>query len=192
MKGLDELSGEELGKLFPIIISEYSPDWKDQFNSEKLLILKTIGTVNIMRIEHIGSTAVPGLCAKPTIDILVEISEDTDTALIKNKLKQISYHYISKPQNPPPKMMFAKGYSLYGYCGQTFHIHVRYEGNWDELIFRDYLIRNPKKAQEYAKLKWQLSGDYINEREKYTIGKTEFITRVVRIARRKLKKKPYI
>ncbi|MCX6253597.1 MAG: GrpB family protein [Bacteroidia bacterium] len=184
---LDKLSIDELGKLFPIKISGYNPDWKNRFVSEKQIIRKTIGTKNIIRIEHIGSTAVPGLCAKPTIDILVEIKNETNSALIINDLARIGYHFISKPENPPPHMMFVKGYSKKGYIGQTFHIHVRYGGDWDELIFRDYLIQNPKIAQEYAELKLRLSTDYINDREEYTNSKTAFITQITKTAREELK-----
>jgi GrpB-like predicted nucleotidyltransferase (UPF0157 family) len=134
-------------------------------------------------IEHIGSTSVIGLCAKPTIDILVEIKDNTNTDQIISELNRIDYQYIPKPENPPPHMMFAKGYSNHGFTGQTFHIHVRYIGDWDELIFRDFLIQNPKIANEYSELKLQLSNDYINDREKYTNNKTEFITRVTNTAR---------
>lgn len=118
---LDKLSTEELGKLFPIKISEYNPGWEKQF--------------------------------------------------------------ISKPENPPPHMMFAKGYSAKGYSGQTYHIHVRYRGEWDELIFRDYLLQNPKIAKEYGELKLRLSVDHLNDREKFTENKTDYISKIVRIAR---------
>jgi GrpB-like predicted nucleotidyltransferase (UPF0157 family) len=185
--GLNSLSTEELGKLFPIRISDHDPAWERMFLSEKKAVLKVIGIRNIIRIEHIGSTAVPGLCAKPTIDILVEIQDDANIDHIIHKLKKIRYHFISKPDNPPPHMMFAKGYSEKGYTGQTFHIHVRYRGDWDELIFRDYLIRNPMIALEYAELKLRLSTDHINDREEYTNSKTEFITRITKTAREELK-----
>lgn len=189
---LNKLSTGELGKLFPIVISEYNPGWKNMFSTEKQSIKRVIGIKNTIRIEHIGSTAIPGLYAKPTIDILLEIKDDTDTDLIINKLKYLDYHFIPKPENPPPHMMFAKGYSSQGFSGQTFHIHVRYKGGWDELIFRDYLIQNPKIAQEYSELKLRLSTYYINDREKYTNGKTEFITRITKIARIELKNKTHL
>ncbi|MGD0343278.1 MAG: GrpB family protein, partial [Bacteroidales bacterium] len=75
---LNKLSIEELGRLFPIIITEYNPDWRGIYLNEKKMILKAIGSNNVKRIDHIGSTAVPGLCAKPTIDILIQVSKDTD------------------------------------------------------------------------------------------------------------------
>jgi GrpB-like predicted nucleotidyltransferase (UPF0157 family) len=190
-KDLNNLSTDELGRLFPIIISEYNPDWKNMFSAEKQIIERAVGLRNTRRIEHIGSTAVPGLCAKPTIDILVEIKDDTDTDLIINKLKLLDYHYIPKPENPPPHMMFAKGYSDQGFTGQTFHIHVRYKGDWDEPVFRDYLIQNPKAAKEYSELKLRLSIDYVNDREKYTDSKTEFIARITKAARKELENKTY-
>ena len=185
---LNMLSVEKLGILFPIKISEYCPDWKTLFASEKEVIQGAIGIRNMLRIEHIGSTAVPGLSAKPTIDILLEIKKHINNDLIINKLISINYSYIPKPENPPPHMMFAKGYSNKGYISQTYHIHVRYKGDWDEVIFRDYLIQNPKVAQEYAELKFKLASDFLNDREKYTNSKTEFITRVTSNARNKKKK----
>jgi GrpB-like predicted nucleotidyltransferase (UPF0157 family) len=82
-------------------------------------------------------------------------------------------------------MMFAKGYSEAGINEQTFHIHVRYPGDWDEIVFRDYLISNPDAALNYAALKRVLADKYVNDREKYTENKTDFIKRVLRLARLK-------
>jgi len=183
----NKMSDEELGKLFAIKIVDYNPDWRNQFKIEEQTIQKILGINNIIRVEHIGSTAVPGLSAKPTIDILVEIKDETDIALIIKNLKHADYHFIPKPENPPPHMMFAKGYSDKGYSGQAYHIHVRYCGNWDEILFRNFLIRNPKTAHEYAELKLKLAEDFINDREKYTNNKTEFITSIIKIAREDLK-----
>jgi GrpB-like predicted nucleotidyltransferase (UPF0157 family) len=175
---LNDLSTEELGKLFPVIISEHDPSWKDLFRNEKEVILKTIEKGNIVSLEHIGSTAVPGLCAKPTIDILMEITDQADIATMVTKLESIDYHYIPKPENPPPHMMFAKGYSEEGFTGQAYHIHARYKGDWDEPLFRDYLINHPETATEYGELKLKLAKLHPNDREKYTEAKTEFILKI--------------
>ena len=188
-QNLNRLSVEALGKLFPIIISEYDPEWKNLFFSEKQIVKKAIGSNKILSIGHIGSTAVPGLCAKPTIDILVEIKDETDTVQLIKNLKLIGYHFIPKPENPTPHMMFAKGYSHEGLTGQTFHIHIRYCGDWDEIAFRDYLIRNPRVTEEYAVLKRRLSIEFRNDREKYTDAKSSFIKEIVRRARKELKNK---
>ncbi|MCX6334921.1 MAG: GrpB family protein [Bacteroidia bacterium] len=180
---LNKLSIRELGQLFPIIIFDYNPEWKDMYQKEKQKILGTIGVDNIIRIEHIGSTAVPGLCSKPTIDILLEIMIGTNCDLLVKRLKKLHYQYIPKPENPPPHIMMAKGYSKNGITGQTFHLHVRYSGDWDEIIFRDYLIKNPSLAEQYVVMKRNLSKKFKTDREKYTSCKTNFVKVVVKKAR---------
>ena len=184
---LNKLNVKELGKLFPIIISDPDPDWGEIYNSEKTKIEKTLGKRNILKIEHIGSTAVPGLKAKPTIDILLEIPDGTGKNLIITKLKLLDYEYIPEPDNPPPHMMFAKGYTNHGFSGQAFHVHIRYSGDWDEFYFRDYLISHPAISREYEELKILLSVKYRNDREAYTNNKTEFIRRISELARKEKK-----
>ena len=180
---LNKLTTQELGFLFPIVIADYNPNWKRLYLKEKQIIISAINIRDIKRIEHIGSTAVPGLCAKPTIDILIEISDNTNCDIFINDLQKIQYHLIPKPENPPPHIMLAKGYSKTGFTGQTYHIHVRYSGDWDEIIFRDYLIRNPDIARQYGDLKRRLSIEFKNDREKYTDSKTEFIKKIVQQAK---------
>ena len=183
-KNLHQLTPEELGKLFPIIISEPNPKWPEMFQSEKLLIENLLEKEIVIRIEHIGSTAVPNLKSKPTIDILFEVSQDNfkEDAFIK-KFQEIGYHYINRPENPEPHMMFVKGYTEKGFNGQAFHVHVRFEGDWDETYFRDYLLKNPNVANEYAKLKSELAEKFKNDRDGYTDAKTEFIKRIMVLAK---------
>jgi GrpB-like predicted nucleotidyltransferase (UPF0157 family) len=183
-KNLNKLTTDELGQLFPITIVDYNPDWPRLASIEKKNIIKTIGKKFISRIEHIGSTALPGLCAKPTIDFLLEILDITNCDLLIKHLQKINYHFIPKPENPPPHMMFAKGYSESGITGQTFHIHVRYPGDWDEIVFRDYLLKNHKVTAEYARLKRKLAAEFKNDREKYTDSKSNFIKNITLIARK--------
>jgi GrpB-like predicted nucleotidyltransferase (UPF0157 family) len=182
---LNKLTIEELGQLFPIILTDYDPKWVDLYQLEKQSIYATVDPKQFVSIEHIGSTAVPGLFAKPTIDILIEIQDYTDLDLIKQDLKKIGFEFIPKPENPPPHMRFAKGYTQKEISGQKFHIHIRYTGDWDEIVFRDYLISNPSAALDYADLKRVLADNYVNDREKYTENKTDFIKRIVRLARLK-------
>jgi GrpB-like predicted nucleotidyltransferase (UPF0157 family) len=182
-KQLDQMDIAELGNLFPIIIAEPDPAWTKMFATEKVLIEEVLGVRDIVRIEHIGSTAVPGLKAKPTIDILLEVPGFINTKMIIEKLKSMDYHYIHKPENPPPHMMFVKGYTEGGFKGQAYHIHVRYPGDWDELYFRDYLKLHPEIAREYGELKIRLAGEYRNNREAYTEKKTDFIKRITEKAK---------
>ena len=81
-------------------------------------------------------------------------------------------------------MMFMKGYTSEGFQGQEYHVHVRYSGDWDELYFRDYLVLHPCFAEEYGNLKIQLKEKYQYDREGYTQGKTEFIKKITKQARK--------
>jgi len=182
-KPLQEMSNEELWELFPIIISEHNPEWKNRYLAEKALIEKKIGT-DIVRINHIGSTAVEGLLSKPTIDILVEIRVIADTDKLIKAMTESGYIFSPQPENPAPHMMFLKGYTTEGFRGQAFHVHIRYSGDWDELYFRDFLILNPEAAQEYGKLKLKLKECFEHDRDEYTNAKTEFVKKYSELARR--------
>jgi len=175
------MSPEELGLLFPVVITEYNPGWPLLFKKEKESLEDGPGSGNIVSIEHIGSTAVPGLPAKPVIDILIEIDSSDDS--IKNYFRTLGYHFIHRPDNPPPHMMFVKGYTIQGYSGQAYHVHVRYRGDWNEIYFRDYLTRHTETAREYADLKYKLAKKYVNDREGYTRDKTKFVEYINALAR---------
>ena len=187
VKDLNKMTTGELGQLFPIILVDYNPDWPGLASIESGNIMEAVGKDVPVRIEHIGSTAVPGLCAKPTIDYLLEILDITNCDLLIKQLQKIDYQFIHKPENPPPHMMFAKGYSGSGITGQTFHIHVRYTGDWDEIVFRDYLIKNQSVTAEYSRLKRKLAEEFKHDREKYTDSKTTFI-KITTLTARKTKK----
>ena len=183
-KDLHEMTTEELGQLFPIIIIEPNKDWEKNFNKEKTFILDLFEKTDIENIEHIGSTAIPNLKAKPTIDILLEVSEKLENELIIEKLKSIGYDYIQRLDNPPPHMMFVRRYSHQGFNGQAYHLHVRFKGDWDEIYFRDYLRENKQWANDYETLKLDLAIKYKYDREAYTEAKTEFVEKVNKLARK--------
>jgi GrpB-like predicted nucleotidyltransferase (UPF0157 family) len=186
-KTLDEMTDEERWQLFPVILSEHKTIWKGSCLNEETLLKNTIGLHNIMRISHIGSTAVPGLISKPTIDILVEIKRRTNKSRLKSNMQQQGYRYLEQPDNPPPCMMFIKGYTEQGFKGQVFHVHLRYSGDWDELYFRDYLLAHPETAEQYGKLKLELKQKYEHNRDAYTGAKTDFIKQVCKLAREEAK-----
>lgn len=186
-KSLDEMTDEELWQLFPIVLTDHQSVWKQRYLEEKMVVVQAIGSHNIAKIHHIGSTAVPGLCAKPTIDVLVEIQDTTDTSALISIMRKCGYRYLKQPDNPPPHMMFIKGYTAEGCAGQAYHIHVRYQGDWDEILFRDYLIAHPDAAEEYATLKVSLEQRFENNRDAYTKAKTGFITQMCESARKEMK-----
>lgn len=79
-----------------------------------------------------------------------------------------------------------KGYTPNGFEGQALHLHVRYSGDWDELYFWDYLLLHPEVAKEYGIVKRKHKDKFENDREAYTQGKTEFISKITQQARREL------
>lgn len=174
-KALSEMTNQELWTLFPIILTSHDPAWTERYAQERKRIERTMGEENITRISHIGSTAVPGLIAKPTIDILLEITDECDTERLKAALIADGYIFSPQPDNPPPHMMFMKGYTSHGFKGQAYHLHVRYNGDWDELYFRDYLIAHPNAVNAYGRLKELLRQQHECDRDAYTKAKTEFV-----------------
>lgn len=183
-KALSEMTNEERWALFPILLVPHDPAWAERYAQERERIVRTVGQENIARISHIGSTAVKGLLAKPTIDILLEITQDCDTEWMKAALMADGYIFSPQPDNPPPHMMFMKGYTPEGFKGQAIHLHVRYSGDWDELYFRDYLTAHPDAALAYGQLKQELKGRFEHDRDAYTVAKTEFVREYTALARK--------
>lgn len=182
-KQLSKMTNEELWALFPIVLKPHSTRYAQQYFKEKQNLASLLGK-NIVRIHHYGSTAVPGLLAKPTVDILLEIKEDTDLDMLIQTLKNDSYEYAPQPNNPAPHMMFMKGYTLEGFAPEVFHLHVRYMGDWDELYFRDYLREHKDAASAYGELKQKLIKEYEHDRDGYTAAKSAFIAKVTKEARK--------
>jgi len=180
---LHQLSRKELGRLFPIVISESQADWPGQFEDERQNILTILGSM-AHRVEHIGSTAVPGLPAKPTIDVLVEIPDESGAAdLIIERMETAGYIRMHEQLD---HLMFVKGYTPQGLCEQSFHIHMatKDQGSmWERVQFRDYLLAHPEVASAYARLKYHLAAQYKYDREAYTEAKTEFIAQITELAK---------
>lgn len=183
------MTDEERWVLFPILLSAHRTEWKEEYRKERDTILSAIGEENVDRISHIGSTAVEGLIAKPTIDILLEIKKDTDTTALISALTTTGYICDRQPWKPAPHLMFMKGYTPQGFQGQAVHLHVRYRGDWDELYFRDYLQSHPEAARAYGELKQRLQAKYRHDRDAYTNAKTDFIRHITSLAREETKKK---
>jgi len=174
----DSLTAEQIGRIFPIRVVPYNPDWKMFFEEEKALITEVLGENIALSIEHIGSTSIVGLAAKPTIDMMIEVSKLSDELklYITRKLVTIGYGnmYNAEKDN---KMTFGKGYDEACDCKQTYHVHIREKGDapQDEICFRDYLRQNADACDAYAKLKYALAEKHRFNREEYTQAKTGFI-----------------
>lgn len=180
---LTKMTNAELWELFPVILTEHDPRWEEHFRVERALIESCVGKEAIVRFSHIGSTAVPRLVAKPTVDMLLEIADGAALDGLKAALKGIGYLFSPQPENPALHMMFLKGYTPQGFCGQAYHLHVRYGGDWDELYFRDWLRMRPEVAAEYGALKRELQTRFAHDRDGYTEEKTAFIREATAQAR---------
>jgi GrpB-like predicted nucleotidyltransferase (UPF0157 family)/GNAT superfamily N-acetyltransferase len=179
-----------------IAIVPYDPCWPEWFRREKEHLLSCLPGNLVRRVEHFGSTAVPGLAAKPIVDMLVEVTDlQAARTQIAPLLEAQGYDYFWRPTHgddgPPFYAWFIKRDPASGV--RTHHIHMvdaGFRDHWDRLHFRDYLIAHPHVALEYQSLKLHLASEHSNDRVAYTQGKTDFIVRVTEEARR-LHAKPW-
>ena len=175
-KELKDMTLEELWELFPIILKEHNLEYKNWYEVEKEKIVNASFSKKISRINHIGSSVVPGLLSKPTIDILLEIKSETDINHVINELTNDGWGLMSSQVAPYLNYSFNKGYTKYGFAEKVYHLHVRLRGDWKELYFRDYLIEFPEIAEEYSRLKLKIFKDFEHDRDGYTNAKTDFIS----------------
>lgn len=164
-------------------LSEYNPNWVIQFDEEKKRILSTIGH-KIIGIEHIGSTSVEGLVAKPIIDILVGVQELDEISNLVRPLGEIEFEYVPKPEFKD-RYFFRKGLWGQGTC----HLHICEfnSSEWiDKLMFRDYLRLHPQVAQKYALLKEELASTHPFDRPTYTKKKEPFIQKIIVKAKKEI------
>jgi len=169
-----------------IAIVDYDPLWPESFNREASLLRRTLPSSIVRRIEHFGSTSVPGLASKPIIDILVEVQslEQTRNEIVPI-LQASGYEYFWRPVrgNEPPCYAWFIKRNADGV--RTHHIHmVEHDSDlWDRLYFRDYLRLFPNEAAEYCKLKRILAAETPHDRVAYTEKKTEYIVSVTQRAK---------
>ena len=168
----------------PVLVVPYDPRWPTLFEEERISIERAIGPF-VEEIEHVGSTAVPDLAAKPVIDIMVGVSSLQDSPILVERLGDIGYEYVPElERHIPSRRYFRK--KLGGRRTHQIHLVERSNSEWWDrhVIFRDYLRAHPEVAEEYARLKYELSGRFREDREAYTGAKTAFISGCVRRAER--------
>ncbi len=173
-----------------VALVTYDPAWPELFRQEKEHLLSCLPAGLVRRVEHFGSTAVPGLTAKPIVDVLVEVTDlEATKEQIAPLLEAKGYEYFWRPTHgddgPPFYAWFIKRDPHSG--ARTHHIHMverTFTEHWDRLLFRDYLIEHPRVAREYEALKLRLASDHARDRVAYTRGKTELIVRVTEQAKR--------
>ena len=164
-----------------VMIVDYDPQWPILYEEEKARILDVIGH-KVVAIEHIGSTAVPGLGAKPIIDIMVAVRHLADAEESVKPLQSIGYEYVPEHEDSiPERRYFCKGPPE---AHRHLHMVERTSDFWERhLLFRDYLRAHPKVARQYYKLKRQLAAKWGPDRHVYTDAKTSFIESIITRAR---------
>lgn len=170
---------EELWELFPIILSAPNPDWTDWADVEISFLKHQLGDLSVA-INHIGSTAIKGIWAKPIIDLLVETENLSNFELLKSKIIDAGYICMNETDS---RLDFNKGYTPQGFADKVFHLHLRVEGDNDEIYFRDYLNSHSAVAEEYEQLKLSLWKGFEHDRDGYTQAKTDFVRHYTSIAK---------
>jgi GrpB-like predicted nucleotidyltransferase (UPF0157 family) len=160
----------------PIEIVEYSPQWPQEFGREQQLVSRTLAPWLVGLPQHIGSTAVPGLAAKPIIDIMAPVASLEASAAAIASAGRIGYLFY--PYKPEVMHWFCKPSPAH----RTHHLHLVPMDSrlWRErLAFRDALRGQAELRAEYQALKLRLAAQHRDDREAYTEGKSAFVSRVV-------------
>ena len=163
----------------PIQIEAYDPIWPERFLDEAMSLEGAVREWAAGPIEHIGSTAVPDLCAKPVIDIMIPVFSLEDSKPALPVLERFGYHYW--PYKSDAMHWFCKPSELI----RTHHVHmVPIESRLfrERLAFRDALRSDPAVREEYAELKRALARTHREDREAYTEAKGPFVQRVIACA----------
>lgn len=160
-----------------VVIVDYDPEWPRRFEAERHRIMEALRAPGLT-VVHVGSTAVPGLGAKPIVDIMVGVRDRAEANRVQKALEMNGYTDVT-PQPGDPEWFYCLGW---GTRELYHHVHLVVEGSrhWRrQLAFRDYLRAHPHAAEEYHELKKRLTHHYGENRIGYTDAKTEFITGVL-------------
>lgn len=151
----------------PVVIVPYDPAWPDEFRRWAGCLRTTVGS-GALRIDHVGSTAVAGLPAKPILDIQLSVASLEPSEAYRPRLVAEGWRF--HPENPDRSKRF-----FLGPLGERrIHLHVRPRGSLDEqltLLFRDYLRTHAEAAADYAREKLRLAALFRTERTRYVEGK---------------------
>ena len=164
----------------PVVIAKYDPRWPLQFVAARSTIMQAVGPL-VVSIEHIGSTVVPGLAAKPIVDIMPGLQPLEDGYECVAPLEALGYEYSG--ENGIPGRHYFDKYAAGD--SRTQHVHMVVAGSdfWTRnILFRDYLRTHPGVAEEYARLKYSLAERYRSDRVAYTESKSGFIEGVLQRA----------
>ena len=160
----------------PVIIEDYDPQWPQLFEALRSRLSSVLNELAIS-IQHVGSTAVPGLAAKPIIDIDVLLRSSTDLPVVIRKLAELGYEHKGDLGVAGREAFRAKSAAV------EHHLYVCWPGSREfdrHVTFRNYLRSHPAEANAYALLKRELASKFGDDREEYTQAKSEFVERILR------------
>ena len=157
----------------PIQVVAHDPAWRDEFKAEVRRITHSLGDL-VVRLHHIGSTAIPGIFAKPIIDFLMEVDDIVELDERSSVMEELGYEPMGE-FGIPGRRFFRKNNAS---GVRTHHVHA-FEADSTEierhLAFRDYMIAHPEEAQAYSNLKRKLAQEYPDDIEAYMDGKDPFV-----------------
>src|SRR3972149_1448101 len=162
-----------------VSIEDYTGEWLEAFEEERDRLVAAGGLLAIA-IEHVGSTSVPGLCAKPVIDIAIGVTDLLTGKECIGPLSNLGYEYKGDA-GISGRHFFAKGNPE----NRTHYVHVEPLNGvlWrNHILFRDYLRCHPDEAATYGQLKRALAEKFIEDRDAYALGKNSYIENIIRIA----------
>jgi GrpB-like predicted nucleotidyltransferase (UPF0157 family) len=169
-----------------VTLSPSDPRWPSQFASEKARLAEALAPY-ALTIEHVGSTAVPGLAAKSTIDIIVGIYRLSDAPVCIARMQGLGYEYIAAFEKDIPERRYFRIQTVGAKEGEDlFHVYMVEVGSdffERDLLFRNFLRAHPEAAREYEALKIDLAGRVGHDREAYTDGKAAFVKKTQETAR---------
>ena len=175
---------EELGLTIGCVtLSSYNPNWKILFKEEKKNLEIIFGSL-AKEIEHVGSTSIEGISAKPIIDIAVGLDDLKEFSKVKKMFKE-SYHVKENPTEGEELIVKRKDENTTTYL---IHVMDRKENRYqDTILFRDYLRTHVKAKKDYEKLKQELAEKYQNDRKTYTASKNDYIKGILKKAKKEKK-----
>jgi GrpB-like predicted nucleotidyltransferase (UPF0157 family) len=167
----------------PVVLAEPDPAWAEAFVAECARLRARFADIPIGRIEHVGSTAVPGLVAKPIVDMLIEVPDlRTVHERMAPALEAAGYEYFWRPAGPGEAGVVYAWFIRRDASGaRTHHLHMLPPGSphWDRVRFRDILRARPDLAAEYAGVKRKAAARHRNDRSAYARAKGRFIRRIM-------------
>lgn len=169
-------------KVGTVRLEDYNPEWKNSFEVEKNNLINIFKEI-ALKIEHVGSTSIEGLSAKPIIDMMVIIKRFSDFENVRSYFEKEPYSI--KLDSPEDEILIRKGDE----SNRTHFIHVVELGSdrqINTLLFRDYLRENKDTLLEYEMLKKELAIKYADDRKMYTASKNDFIQGILKKAKNKL------